>query len=77
MAKKTTKVMDLCCCGKHYEVIFHHDTNRNPFWLYELTWAYDKYLRGYTSKKLVTKMACMNSILYELTDVKEFKKDVW
>lgn len=77
MAKKTTKVMDLCCCGKHYEVIFHHDTNRNPFWLYELKWAYDKYLRGYTSKTLVTKMQNMESILYTLIEDPAFKKDVW
>lgn len=77
MAKKTTKVMDLNCCGKHYEVIFHHDTNCNPFWLYELKWAYNKNLYGYTAKKLVTKMQNMESILYELVGVKEFKKDVW
>ena len=79
MARKTTQIMSLNCFGRRFKVIFHHDTERNPFWLYEIKWAVDKTLHYCESKKLVAKYQNFESCLYTLAQsgLPEFRKDVF
>ena len=74
---KTRQVLYLCDCGKKYKVIFDCTTNRNPYRIYELEYGYNKEGRWRESKKLVERYQNMESVLYHLAHVREFKKDVF
>lgn len=63
---KTHKAMDLMAHGHRYVCIKHLDTNRNPFWLYELEWKDNKNGYPYQSKKLLVKYQDMDSVLFHL-----------
>lgn len=81
MARKTTQIMSLNCFGRRFKVIFHHDTERNPFWLYEIKWVYrpEEYHYWHESKKLVVKYQNFESCLFYLAQAgyPEFRKDVF
>ena len=79
MARKTTQIMSLNCFGRKFKVVFHHDVDRNPFWLYEIRTAVDKTLHYYESKKLLVKYANFESCLFYLAQAgyPEFRKDVF
>ena len=83
MARKTTQMMDINCFGRRFKVIFHHDTERNPFWLYEIKWVFNNdpkcYHNWHESKKLVAKCQNFESCLYHLAQARlpEFRKDVF
>ena len=79
MARKTTQIMSLNCFGRKFKVIFHHGTERNPFWLYEIKWEVGKDFMYYKSKKLVAKYQNFESCLFYLAQAgyPEFRKDVF
>lgn len=74
---KTTQVMKLNTCGKKITVVFQNNTNSNPFWVYEHWYAYNKYCSWTEHKKLIAKYQDFTSVLYFLTEIPEFRQDVW
>lgn len=74
---KTHQVMKLSTCGKRFTVVFHENTNRNPFWLYEHRWEYDEHGIPRDRRKLVDKWQNFKSVLHYLLTIKAFEKDVW
>lgn len=76
---KTTQIMKLNCFGRQFVVIFHHGTNRNPFWLYEIKRRVNNDLHYYWSKTLVVKYQNFESCLWHLAQagIPEFRKDVF
>lgn len=73
---KQKQVLNIQTCGKHFSVIFK-EGQTNPFFIYERTMEFNKYVYVTEHKRLCERYADMMSCLLWLANVPEFRKDVF